>query len=1007
MNMGAEVYLPILCSSEYFTEPSLDELAVREAADPNYCSRVPDFVVGRVGYGKIIFYGKTDVRWMKLDEIVKFNRHSVTVYENEDEKPPLGDGLNKAAEVTLVLLLESLGSQGSKSNNLVDKLRSSTTRQGAHFLSFDSCTGEWKFLVDHFSRFGLGEDEEEDVPMDDVQPISEAKEPQVNGYGVDLSHSLPAHLGLDTSKMQEMRLLMFPVEDEDEDLDGSIPTERRYLTREHMKIDSPSSSAKVSMLKSPLQGSSHKTNNKINPSISRKAPQSLLEYNVSSSDLSPSRIILMTGQNKGFQVRTTKIEGFKLEAKHATPIAGKYSNCIVDAALFMGRSFRVGWGPNGILVHTGSPVCNPGSGLSSVVNIEKVAIDKAVRDEKNKVKDDLVDLSFTSPLNIHKYLDHEVLEIEFGSFKLKLQKVVTNRLMLPELCRAYIGIIERQLEVSDLSTASRILLMHQVTVWELIKVLFQERETNEQLNLTCDEEDEEDMILDKKDSSVDIDHEANPLARRAEFSYWLQECVFHRVQGEVSCLSNASYLEHILLLLTGRQLDAAVELAASRGDVRLAILLSQAGGSTINRSDMAQQLDLWRINGLNLNFIENERLKLYEMLAGNIQGALQDSSIDWKRYLGLLMWYQLPPDTSLSVIIHTYQHLLSEGRAPHPVPVYIDEGPLDEAPEWTAGDRYDISYYLMLLHANEGETFGLLKTMFSAFASSHDPLDYHMVWHQRSVLEAIGAFGTNDLHVLDMSLVHQLLCLGQCHWAIYVIVHMQYHEDFPYLHVHLIKEILLQYCESWNKEETQRQFIEELGIPKEWMHEALAIYFEYYGDRINALEHFIQCGNWQKAHSNFIISVAHSLFLSSEHSEIWRIASSMEEYKSEIAEWDLGGGIYIDFYIVKNSLQEEIILSDLDPLEKKNEACRNFISRLNDSLLVWGNRLPVEARATFSKMAEELCSILASAPGKNSAPDVQMNCFETMLSAPVPEDLRSSHLQDALSVFTYLLTEAA
>ena len=105
--------------------------------------------------------------------------------------------------------------------------------------------------------------------------------------------------------------------------------------------------------------------------------------------------------------------------------------------------------------------------------------------------------------------------------------------------------------------------------------------------------------------------------------------------------------------MTVRQLDAAVELASSRGDVRLAILLSQAGGSMVNRSDMARQLDLWSVNGMDFKYIENDRLKLYEVLVGNIGGALQGSKVDWKRYLGLVMWYQLPPNTSLPAIVHT------------------------------------------------------------------------------------------------------------------------------------------------------------------------------------------------------------------------------------------------------------------------------------------------------------------------------------------------------------------
>lgn len=64
-------------------------------------------------------------------------------------------------------------------------------------------------------------------------------------------------------------------------------------------------------------------------------------------------------------------------------------------------------------------------------------------------------------------------------------------------------------------------------------------------------------------------------------------------------------------------------------------------------------------------------------------------------------------------------------------------------------------------------------------------------------------------------------------------------------------------------------------------------------------------------------------------------------------------------------------------------------------------------RSTYSKMSEELCNLLRSTPAESSEPSVQMSCCEAMLSAPIPEDLRSNYLQDALSVFTYFLAEAA
>lgn len=185
------------------------------------------------------------------------------------------------------------------------------------------------------------------------------------------------------------------------------------------------------------------------------------------------------------------------------------------------------------------------------------------------------------------------------------------------------------------------------------------------------------------------------------------------------------------------------------------------------------------------------------------------------------MWYQLPSDTSLPVVFQTYQHLLDIGRAPYPVPVYIDEGPVEKPLSWSLGDRYDLAYYLMILHASETSKFDGLKTMFSAFASTYDPLDHHMIWHQRAVLEAVGTFSSDDLHVLDMGFISQLLCLGHCHWAIYVALHMPHREDYPFLQANVIREILFQNCETWSTQELQRQFIRDLGIPSEWLHEAL------------------------------------------------------------------------------------------------------------------------------------------------------------------------------------------
>ncbi|KAI3512713.1 hypothetical protein L1887_20032 [Cichorium endivia] len=936
--------LPTLQASDYFTEPCLSELAIKELMDPGHIQRVQNFTVGRHGYGTVKFHGETDIRWLDLDQIIKFRKHEIVVYEDETSKPAIGKGLNKAAEVTLVLQTNSMKGQ------VIEKLKASAERQGAKFISFDPIKKEWKFTVQHFSRFGLSDDEEEDITMGDPDPDpdsdSEVQEPipMIDSDGSDphlLSHSLPSHLGLDPVRMKEMKMMMFPYEeDEDEELQESFSHHKQPT-------------------KSPIK-------------TIRKTPLALLEYNPTSFGPTQNGSILLTQQKKPLPLTMTKVQGFKMEMTE-TPVTRNYSRNLVDASLFMGKSFGVAFSPNGLLLH-----CD-----SSTINLQKIATDNVVRDENNKVRKELIDSCFNSPLNFHKEINHETKEVKIYDYKIKIQKLVCDRLSLSNICRSYIGIIEKQLEVSGLSSRTRVTLMHQVLVWELIKVLFSSKE------------------------QLDADVESLPLIRRAEFSYWLQESVCHRVQDEISSLHDSNDLQHLFLLLTGRQLSPAVELSASKGDVRLACLLSQAGGSMVNRSDLDRQLSLWKTNGLDFGFIERGRVKILELLAGNVHGALGDMNIDWKRFLGLLMWYQLPPDSDLITIFQTYHRLLENGRAPFPVPVYIDEG-LEDGESFTGDARFDLAYYLMILHGSEEREFGILKSMFSAFASTNDPLDHHMIWHQRAVLEAVGTFTCDDLHVLDMGFVSQLLSLGHCHWAIYVVLHMSHRDDYPNLQARVIREILFQYCETWSGQESQREFIEDLGIPSAWLHEALAVYNAYYGNYSNALEHYLGCGFWQKAHSTFISLVAHSLFLSGKHSEIWRLATSMEEHKSEIENWDVGGGIYTTFYTLRSSLEEDDdTMTEMVSLKKKNDECKEFFIRLKESLAVWESRLPIDARMVYAKMAEEISDLLVGDPGVGSTIEDKLECFNTIFESPIPDDLLSCHLQSAISHFTLHLTEAA
>ncbi|KAF6163465.1 hypothetical protein GIB67_029314 [Kingdonia uniflora] len=160
-----EALMPKLRHSDYYTEPRIQELAAKERAEPGFCRRVKEFVVGRHGYGSIKFIGETDVRRLDLESLVQFNNREVIVYMDENKKPPVGQGLNKPAEVTLLNIKcfdKKTGLQyteGPKVEKYKEMLTKKTREQDAEFVSYDPLKGEWKFRVNHFSKYNLSDED--------------------------------------------------------------------------------------------------------------------------------------------------------------------------------------------------------------------------------------------------------------------------------------------------------------------------------------------------------------------------------------------------------------------------------------------------------------------------------------------------------------------------------------------------------------------------------------------------------------------------------------------------------------------------------------------------------------------------------------------------------------------------------------------------------------------------------------------------------------------------------
>ncbi|KAJ1425284.1 hypothetical protein B484DRAFT_330880, partial [Ochromonadaceae sp. CCMP2298] len=148
--------VPTLTRAGYYCSPDISVLATFTSGE---LAQVKGFSVFRPNVGKIEWAGETDVRGLDLDRAVKIEHKEVFVYE--EEAPPQGTGLNKPATVTLCRVFPKEGSTDRKRADFVHKLEDFCALNGAKMVLYSAATGDWVFAVDHFSRYGLDDSDDE------------------------------------------------------------------------------------------------------------------------------------------------------------------------------------------------------------------------------------------------------------------------------------------------------------------------------------------------------------------------------------------------------------------------------------------------------------------------------------------------------------------------------------------------------------------------------------------------------------------------------------------------------------------------------------------------------------------------------------------------------------------------------------------------------------------------------------------------------------------------------
>ncbi|GJP42773.1 hypothetical protein CLOM_g2307 [Closterium sp. NIES-68] len=471
------------------------------------------------------------------------------------------------------------------------------------------------------------------------------------------------------------------------------------------------------------------------------------------------------------------------------------------------------------------------------------------------------------------------------------------------------------------------------------------------------------------------------------------------------------------ICLTGLQLEPAVGAAALAGDVRLASLLSLAHSApAATRADAARQLALWdRLAGgtgagkqggggvggrgggrgagceggggvdgdgvlpeecgslLKLaegSLVSVERLRLLRLVAGDVVGALEGRPLDWKRHLGLLMWFGMPSASSLGLVIAEFRKRVRGGRVPRAIPWYaetigveggerVEGGGRGErverggSGEWEeralrgggrgggqgkgeegeggGGGVEDVMYGLLALHMKEEMGEGKLESagdgdggggsgddvavdvaaMLRWRSWTRDALDCHLAWHLQSVLQAIGALRANEvLPSVHMDYVAQLLAAGQPHWALYCLQHVPPSRQLPRRSLECaFREVLALFCPVWVESDEQRSFIEgQLRVPASWLCAAKAAYHRYNGSRSDELQCLLGSFQWDRAHCLFMNHLAAAWILSERWSEVQQLMEGLETHGENIHGWKEGGRLLLDYVHLSAALEGQAIV---------------------------------------------------------------------------------------------------
>ncbi|KAF9410324.1 hypothetical protein HW555_010572, partial [Spodoptera exigua] len=563
-----------------------------------------------------------------LDEmIVHFLNKEVIIYPDESEKPPLGEGLNRRAIVTLDRVWPR---DKSEKRAITDperlakmeyewKLRRVCDKHNTKFIEYRPSSGSWVFRVEHFSKYGLTDsDEDDDVPE-----------------------------------------LM----------------KRQLVTQVLQKTAAPTPKQPVATPSVGLGGLG--------------APPLIPEDNLFA--MQQTSLNLLNGAGKAFEMDTTEDNtesqslyldnrafGVKSPTSELARLEHRQSHNVqlMKASLYADTEME-----DDASVSTGDQLVPVSIPMLSVPTLAP----SAVREELPVVESEmpLVDEIPMKPLIVQphtivlKYhrkvlpFKQTIAAAELSELGRYVRGRASNDWSEPVLVRMAIGQSDKDDGMMD------VLKKHLETLLEYSSLTEVDENQCPQLRLSQSPRDRRAVLSQylKDSAKVLTRHkfgvsgaycvpDTDPLSivnRHRQFLDWLKTAVAEATDedlskptsGEKEDESDGHSVRIWTLLLGGRILEAC-KVAKEHGDLNMAILLSQAAGDPSFRSLISRQLSQWRECGAD-SLISSHRWATLLLVAGLSTPRDKLIETDWLRALHCTARYLCPHVPSLEQVLRTYE----------------------------------------------------------------------------------------------------------------------------------------------------------------------------------------------------------------------------------------------------------------------------------------------------------------------------------------------------------------